>query len=225
MVALGHKESAVNRIDFIDETTSEIAEISNELEAAKKELNALTSGETKTVAMNDSSYFEVRSGTRVTGKEIRDNPGKLPIYSCFKTDREVKGFVSEVFFRTEKKGTVEHKPIVTVNANGASVGKVYVRRDRCGITDDVIIVEINNEEIDHDYLAIALRTAVYQGGFLYEAKLFATRVKELEVRIPISPTGFDIKQQQAIASAVRRFDALRTRLHDLGIRSSEVRTV
>lgn len=225
LVALGHKESAVSRIDFIDETTTELEEISNELETAKRELKSLTSGKMKTIGMGDSSYFEVRSGTRVTGKEIRENPGGLPIYSCFKTDKEVKGFVSETFFKVQKKGNIESKPIVTVNANGASVGKVYVRRDRCGVTDDVIIVEINDKDIDHDYLAVALRSAVYHGGFLYEAKLFATRVKELQVDVPVKGDKFDVKQQKAIASAVRRFDALRTRLHDLGVRSAEVRTV
>jgi len=35
---LGQKESAVARVDFIDEARSEIEEIGNELEAAKKEL-------------------------------------------------------------------------------------------------------------------------------------------------------------------------------------------
>jgi type I restriction enzyme M protein len=226
LVALGHKESAVGRVDFIDETRMELEELSTELETAKKELSALTSAKTQTVSMADLIYFEVRSGTRVTGKEIRENPGKLPIYSCFKTEREIKGKVDEKFYRDVKKGTIEKKAIVTVNANGASVGRVYVRRDRCGITDDVIIVDVRAPEIDHDYLAVALRAAVYKGGFLYEAKLFATRVKELEVEIPITKKGdFDLKQQQAIASAVRRFDALRTRLHDLGLRSNSVRTV
>jgi type I restriction enzyme M protein len=226
LVALGQKESAVTRVDFIDETRTELDEISSEMEAAKKELQALTSGKTKILSIGDEEYFNVRSGMRITGREIRENPGKLPIYSCFKTDREVKGLVDEKFFNKVKKGEIEKKAIVTVNANGASVGKVYVRRDRCGITDDVIIVELKDDEIDHDYLAVALRAAVYKGGFLYEAKLFATRVKGLDVEIPISEKGnFDVKQQQAIASAVRRFDALRTRLHDLGLRSESVRAV
>jgi type I restriction-modification system DNA methylase subunit len=226
LVALGQKESAVARVDFIDETRAELEEISAELEAAKRELTSLTAGETLTVSMSDPAYFDVRSGTRVTGKEIRENPGNLPVYSCFKTEREIKGHVDEDFFATQKKGHVEEKTIVTVNANGASVGKVFVRKDRCAITDDVIVVEVKHDAIDADYLAVALRAAVYKGGFLYEAKLFATRVKGLEVEIPISSEGgFDIAQQQAIASAVRRFDALRTRLHDLGLRSGDVRTV
>jgi len=225
LVELGQKESAVSRVDFIDETRAEIEEISADLEAAKKEIQALTSGETMTVSMGDEDYFEVRSGTRVTGKEIRENPGDLPIYSCFKTEREVKGLVDAQFFANEKGGVVEEDPIVTVNANGASVGRVYVRRDRCGITDDVIIVEVKDDLIDHDYLAVALRAAVYKGGFLYEAKLFATRVKGLEVEVPVSDGVFDQQQQQAIASAVHRFDALRTRLSDLGLRSGSVRAI
>ncbi len=225
LVELGQKESAVLRVDFIDETRAELEEISTDLEAAKKEIQALTSGKTETISVGDEAYFEVRSGTRVTGKEIRENPGKLPIYSCFKTDREVKGLVNEKFFEKIKGGVVERKPIVTVNANGASVGKVYVRRDRCGITDDVIIVEIKEKTIDYDYLAVALRAAVYKGGFLYEAKLFATRVKGLEVEVPVSKGAFDMQQQQVIASAVHRFDALRTRLHDLGLRSGSVRAI
>ena len=226
LVALGHKESAVPRIEFIDETQTELGEISNELGAAKRELQALTSGKTAVVSIGDETYFAVRSGTRVTGKEIREHPGELPIYSCFRTDREVKGFVDEGYFRGEKGGVVESEPIITVNANGASVGRVYVRRDRCGITDDVIIIETRRSDIDPDYLAVALRAAVDKGGFLYEAKLFATRVKELEVEVPVGEDGnASMIQQQAIASAVRRFDALRTRLQDLGLRSGLVRAV
>lgn len=71
-----------------------------------------------------------------------------------------------------------------------------------------------------------MKAAVYKGGFLYEAKLFVTRVRGKEVDIPVKGDGtFDVAQQQAIASAVRRFDALRTRLHDVGVRSETVRTI
>lgn len=226
LVALGQKESAISRVDFIDETMLEIDEIAKELEAAKKELQSLTSGEMKTISIGDTNYFEVRSGTRVTGREIREHPGDLPIYSCFKTEREIKGNVDAIFFEKTKGGHIEETPIVTVNANGASVGMVFVRHNRCGITDDVIVVERQDISIDYEYLAVALRTAVYRGGFLYEAKLFTARVRGLEVDIPIKADGsFDEIQQQAIANAVRRFDALRTRMHDLGIRSENARAV
>ncbi|MEX2181909.1 MAG: N-6 DNA methylase [Gemmatimonadaceae bacterium] len=230
LVALGQMESAVSRIDFIDETRTELEEISDELAAAKKELAALTSGATTTISLGDKATFAVRSGTRVTGKEIREHQGALPVYSCFKTDRETKGAVNEKFFVKEKGGHVETKAVVTVNANGASVGKVYVRRDRCAITDDVIVVEVleskQGKRMDLDYLAVALRGAVDRGGFLYEAKLFATRVRELEVEFPVRKNGtLDEVQQKHIASAVKRFDNLRARLRDLGERAEMARAV
>lgn len=226
LIALGQKESTISRLDFIDETQQEMKEIADELERTKTELADLkAASKTKTLALSES-VFVVRSGTRITNKQVRDNPGSLPVYSCFKTERETKGSVDPKFFTKVCKGVIETKPLITINANGASVGHVYVRRDKCALTDDVIAVEVNNPGIDLGYLAVALREAVDMGGFLYEAKLFATRVRELEVEIPVTPSGeFDTGQQQKIASAVHRFDALRTRLHDLGTRSLTVRAV
>jgi type I restriction enzyme M protein len=61
LVELGQKESAVERVEFIDETRTELEEISADLETAKKELQALTSGATKTLCMSDESFFDVRS--------------------------------------------------------------------------------------------------------------------------------------------------------------------
>lgn len=227
LVDLGHKESAVARTDFIDEVQDELQELTTELATAKAELAALTSGDMKEASLDDDELFNVRSGTRVTGKEIRENSGDLPIYSCFRTDRETKGSVSATYFEKTKKGVVESEPIVTVNANGASVGRVYVRRERCGITDDVIVVELKTpDKLDLDYVAVALQAAVDKGGFLYEAKLFTSRVKDLKIEVPVKPDGnFDVEQQRAIASAVKRFDALRTRISDVGLRASTVRAV
>jgi type I restriction enzyme M protein len=109
LVDLGEKESAIGRIDFIDEAQAELEEIKNELDAAKKELVALTSGPTMTASMADTSLFVVRSGTRVTGKEIREHPGKLPIFSCFRTDTEVKGYVDEAFFAKVKRAILKQE--------------------------------------------------------------------------------------------------------------------
>jgi type I restriction-modification system DNA methylase subunit len=226
LVDLGQKEPPVDRLDLIDEVQDELSEIVGELDEAKAELDALTSGPKMTVALSDEHTFTIRSGTRVTGAEIRNNPGDLPIYSCYKNDRITKGHVDAAFFSDQKGGVVETNPFVHLNANGASVGKVYARNERCGVTDDVIVVEINDPNIDLGYMTIALRSAIDKGGFLYEAKLFTTRTKELKVDIPVDANGdFDLKQQKDIASAIKRFDVLRTRLHDVGIRCNSARAV
>lgn len=230
LVALGQREEAVPRVDFIDETRKELDEIADELDVAKQELVALTSGATMTLSLSDTTRFTVRSGSRITNKQVREHPGSLPVYSCFKTDRETKGSVDEKYYVKTIKGDIEEQPVVTVNANGASVGKVFVRRERCVVTDDVIVVEITGPEaakqIDLDYFATALRAAVEKGGFIYEAKLFTKRVRELEVEVPMAADGTpDVVQQTKIATAVKRFENLRARLADLGTRAESARTI
>ncbi len=112
----------------------------------------------------------------------------------------------------------DDKPIVTVIANGAkAVGKVFVRQERCVLTDDVIAVEVLHDKLDAEYVASELRRAIAAGGFLYEAKLFQGRVSQLAVQVPVCADGsFDIDQQRAIAAATRRFDLIRAKLHELG---------
>jgi type I restriction enzyme M protein len=110
-------------------------------------------------------------------------------------------------------------------ANGAkAVGRVFVREPGAVITDDVIAVESLDSNIDLEYLAVALRSAIASGGYVYEAKLFVRRVKALTIAVPVRPDGApDLEQQRRIAAAVKRFDSIRERLSELGTRSSEAR--
>lgn len=223
LVALGEKESAVDRIQFIDEARVDLSEIVSELQVARNELAVLTATPMKLVSLNDKTLFEVKSGTRITSENIRMNQGDVPVYSCFKDSRIVKGQISEGWLK-EHKIQIEDKIIVTVNANGASVGKVYVRDERCVLTDDVIAIEILHPEIDPEFMALQLRSAVAAGGFLYEAKLFVGRVKELEIELSIrEDESFDIDQQRVIAAAIKRFDNIRQRLAELGAWSGSAR--
>jgi len=224
MVALGEKESPVERVPFIVEARDSLSQIATDLEAAQQELEALgTATTTRTVSLGDSPLFGVDSGTRIRGADIRENPGDVPVYSCFKDARIEKGRVSEDWLKA-KGIPIQEGPCVTVNANGASVGKVFVREERCVMTDDVIVVNVLSPEIDLHYLAIQLRSAVAKGGYLYEAKLFQERVKDLEIDLPVSDDGtFDTEQQRVIASAVKRFDSIRERLAELGTWSQQAR--
>ena len=111
-------------------------------------------------------------------------------------------------------------------ANGAkAVGKVFVRReDHYAITDDVIGIEVLTDAIDLDYLASELRRSIAAGNFIYEAKLFSGRAKQLTANIPVRTDGsFDLERQQTIAAAVKRFDLIRTKLHDIGDWSATAR--
>ena len=80
------------------------------------------------------------------------------------------------------------------------------------------------DSIDLDYLASELRRSIAGGNFIYEAKLFSGRAKQLTANIPIHADGsFDLERQQTIAAAVKRFDLIRTKLHDMGDWSTSAR--
>jgi type I restriction enzyme M protein len=216
LVSLGEKEAPIERSAFIDEAKQTLEELMNGLEAARSDLNTLTSVAMKEICLSDEALFKVRSGERITSSQIREHSGTIPVYSCFRDAKIIKGHVSESYLKN-RGIPIEEKPVVTVNANGASVGKVFFRDDRCTLTDDVIAVESLSDEIDPEYLTVALRTAVAKGGFLYEAKLFAARVRELAVEIPSTEEGiFDLEQQKRIAAAVKRFDTIREEICELG---------
>jgi type I restriction enzyme M protein len=223
-VALGLEAGAISRAEFIDEVDAEIVTIAAELKAVGQEISDLQTGTVEEWEIGDPSHFVVESGTRITGAQLRDHPGDLPIYSCFKNDRIIKGYVDAEFWQ-RLGGKIFGKPFVTINANGASIGNVFVRTKSCGITDDVIAVSPATQGITIEYLAIALQDSVNAGRFIYEAKLFVGRVKELVVRLPVTSGKLDAERQHQIAAAIKRFDLLKTRLVDLGSRSETAKTV
>ncbi len=226
LVDLGVQAESIERTEFIDMATAGLTELIEELEASQAEIKALTSVSTLKISISDAESFFVRSGTRVRNEDIRSNKGDVPVYSCFKEKSASKGSISEQYL-VEKGIHIETdvKPIVTVIANGAkAVGKVFVRQERCVLTDDVIAVEVLHPLLDAEYVAAELRRAIAAGGFLYEAKLFKGRVAQLEIDVPIKPNGtFDLDQQNAISAATRRFDLIRAKLHELGDWSEKAR--
>ena len=242
LVELGETTSPVDRLSFIEDTRATLAELMDDLEEARSEVEQLSAATTREVSLSDSSTFTVRSGTRITTKQVREHPGDVPVFSCFREPALTKGCVSEKWLRAQKKRSrgsaknappsepafpIEAAPSVTVNANGASVGRVFVRPAGCLLTDDVIVVQpADSVSIDLDYLSVALQSAVTAGGFLYEAKLFTTRLKTLSVAVPVNEQNeFDLDQQKRIASADKRLRAIISRLDELGHWSAEARIV
>lgn len=226
LVSLGVRAESIERTEFIDIATAELTELVQELDASRAEIKALTSVSSKAVALSEAALFLVRSGTRIRNEDIRANKGDIPVYSCFKEKSASKGSITEAYLREHAiQIETDARPIVTVIANGAkAVGKVFVRQERCVLTDDVIAVEVLSPELDAEFVAAELRRAIAAGGFLYEAKLFQGRVSQLVVEVPVKPDGlFDLDQQKAISAATRRFDLIRAKLHELGNWSEKAR--
>jgi type I restriction-modification system DNA methylase subunit len=226
LVALGVRSEPIERMEFVDAAMAGLSELLQELEASRAEMQALTAVPSVAVRLSDSALFLVRSGTRIRNEDIRTHPGDVPVYSCFKDRNGCKGSIAESYLLDHGIPIeTDAAPIVTVIANGAkAVGKVFVRQERCVLTDDVIAVEVRHPDLDAEFLAAELLRAIASGGFLYEAKLFKGRVAQLEVEVPVKiDGGFDLEQQRAIAAATRRFDLIRAKLHELGDWSEKAR--
>ncbi|MFH8466003.1 class I SAM-dependent DNA methyltransferase [Streptomyces sp. NPDC017991] len=251
-IELGERKDTIERSQFIELATETLHEVIAELGEAKEELDRLRSGNTKDFALSDSKRFQVRSGVRIRNVDLRDHPGKVPVYSVFTRPETIKGRIDEDWLR-ERGVFPEPYPSVTVMATGASaVGTVFYREANCVMTDDVVIVQpwpreresgqmqLGDEEtqggdeadakaipehnIDLGFLAVALSQKIAQGGYLYEAKLYTKRVAQLTIEVPVDSNGEpDLERQRQIAAVAKRLDQIRSKLQETGVWSKSVR--
>jgi hypothetical protein len=231
MVALGVMESAIGRIDFIEEAKTQMPTLLAELGQAQFELATLTTVNAQLLSL-DNPAFILRRGKRVRKEDCDLNPGDskdaanlpVPVYSGTNLPNKALGYVGAKWLKendipienlkTGKK--TKNKGVLTINSNG-SVGMVFVRTQPCVIHDDVTVVSITRNDIDIEYLATQLRSSVAEGNYEYEAKLYAGRMKELSVVIPVNDHGgYDLEQQKKIAAAYKRFDAIKSKIEDFG---------
>jgi type I restriction enzyme M protein len=213
LVELGARDEAIGRTQFAAEAESALLDVVKDLAELKKEIAQFEEVKKKVVLLTDTAIFKIRRGTRVTRADGDKNPGPIPVYSGSKDPRRPLCTVSENWAQ-KNKIHIEDKPIITVNANGF-VGAVFVRRERCIIHDDVMIIEVLDTSIDLDFLCQQLRASIAEGNFEYEAKLYS-RVKELSVEIPFVKSKFDLMHQRKIAGVLKEFDNLRETISDIG---------
>lgn len=215
LVNLGEREEAVSRGNFMEEVISKFRLLSEDIELVESKLTELKKGEMKRITVADPAFFNVRRGKRVTRKDGDQYPGPIPVYSGSKDPLRPLCSVSEEFATTSGI-PIEDSPIITVNANGY-VGAVFLRDQRCIIHDDVMILEVVDESLNKDYVVHALRAAIAEGNYEYEAKLY-NRVKEISFDVPtvVEDDSFDTARQDMIASAYKKFEVLKQNVSELG---------
>ena len=129
LVDLGIKAATIGRVEFIDEAIGSLYKLSKELKESKSEVSSLAAGATISVDLSNTNLFRVRSGTRITNTQIRDNPGDVPVYSCFKYHDLKKGDISGKWLAIHKiRVETGNRLIITIAANGAAVGTVFTAR-------------------------------------------------------------------------------------------------
>ena len=213
LVELGAREEAIERISFLESAENQITDLARDLTAIKEEIQKLEEGKKETIFLSDKTLFTIRRGKRVTRADGDKHPGDIPVYSGSKDPRRPLCSVTRKWALSAGI-PIETKPIVTVNANGY-VGATFVRREECIIHDDVMIIEVLDNQIDLDYLRYKLRSAIAEGNYEYEAKLYS-RVADLSIEIPVINKGFDVDRQRQIAAAFKKLELLTQSLADLG---------
>jgi len=149
------------------------------------------------------------------------NPGNIPVYSGSKDPLRPLCKVSKKF-ATSKGIPIETKPIITVNANGF-VGAVFLRDEECIIHDDVMIIDAISGDLHKEYMVYALRSAIAEGNYEYEAKLY-NRVKEIEFEIPVDKyDNPDYGVQEQISSVYKKFEVLKQGIAELGDWANDAR--
>jgi len=64
---------------------------------------------------------------------------------------------------------------------------------------------------------VALAQTITDDGYLYEAKLYTRRVKQLTINVPVGDDGKpDTERQKLIAASAKRLDSIRARLQETG---------
>lgn len=221
LVDLGERDEAVSRINFMDEVVSRMKELTDEVKDVEKELIALKKQDMITLSVADQTFFEVRRGTRVTRKDGDQNPGSVPVYSGSKDQLRPLCKISEKFAITNGI-PIETKPIITVNANGF-VGAVFLRDEKCVIHDDVMVINVISDDLNKEYVVYALRSAIAEGNYEYEAKLY-NRVKEIEFDVPVGKAGNpDYTKQEKISSVYKKFEVLKQSIAELGCWADDAR--
>lgn len=225
-VAIGERDGAIETTEFISEIRTELQELLAEFATVETNLKTLTQGASVTITLNDKKFFRIRRGRRVTRKMCDLNAGGIPVYSGSKFKSRPLGMISEKFakehFLKIENNLPIDKPIITINANGA-VGFCFVRRDKCIIHDDVMIVELVSSELDFDFVEGALRRAIVAGNFEYEAKLY-NRVKDLEIEVPATDLKQpDLERQVSIAKTQKHLEAVSQRVAEVGKYANKAR--
>jgi type I restriction enzyme M protein len=218
-VAIGERDESIETIDFITEIKIELQELLTELTMVEEKLKSLISAPTSVIDLQNTDYFNIRRGKRVTRRDCDMNPGTIPIYSGSKFKMRPLGKTSEEFAKKNglkiENSEENDKPIITINANGA-VGFCFVRREKCIIHDDVMIVEVLSDKLYLDYVEIALQKVINAGNFEYEAKLY-NRVKDLKIEVPMNEAGeIDLPKQEEIANTQKHLETVSQRIAEVG---------
>jgi len=197
---IGKKFSMIERIKV------DLKQIYEDLNETSIVISDNEIGKYVNVCLGDKRLFKVNNGERIRKKDIEKAKGNIPVYSASIFENEALGYVSEKI-EDVVKGAKSFEGInLTVNADGSDYS-VFIRRNKFYANDVCNVITVISPKINPYFLKYELRTQIYEKALNYSYKLYKTKLKGIEVRIPTDEKGeFDLKKQIKIANQHDQFN-------------------
>ena len=144
----------------------------------------------KEILLNNSDYFEIGIGTRVTKKQVYKSDG-IPIYSS-------NVFKPFGYLPTWNLSDFEHDYILW-GIDGNFEFNVKLKGEQFGTTDHCGTIKILNQNILPEYLLYQLELKKHELGFDRSLRASLSNMESVSVDVPFTDNDeIDVKKQQEI---------------------------
>lgn len=182
------------KFSMVQKVKRELKQVNEDLTETSIVISDDEIGKYETVCLGDKQLFKVDNGRRITKKDIEKAKGNIPVYSSSKFEDYVLGYVSDRIREIAKDAKFFDGMNLTVNADG-SVGAVFVRKGKFYANDVCNVVSVVHPKINLRFLRHELTTRIQMMGLDYSNKLYKTKLRGIEVKIPVDEKGeFDLKR-------------------------------
>jgi type I restriction enzyme M protein len=203
-IALGiEKENKFISINDFSELIKDISATCNELSESLK----IDSGDGffKDLVISEIFNLSIKTNnSKFTKSFIEKNKGNIPVYSASKNEDTVDyGYVQD-----NLKDIKYFENCLTWNIDG-SIGKIFIRLGRFSLSEKVIplILQDKYKDFDVSYLKYTIENELATKNFGFSNKAGKNKIKDIVIKIPITPLGeFDLQKQKEIAAKYRKIE-------------------
>ncbi|UCM93428.1 MAG: restriction endonuclease subunit S [Rickettsia endosymbiont of Cimex lectularius] len=150
------------------------------------------------------------NSSKFTKSFIKKNKGNIPVYSASKDENAINyGYIKD-----NLKGVKYFEDCLTWNIDG-SIGKIFLRLNRFSLSEKVIPLILRDKFKDCNklYLKYTIENELTTKNFGFANKAGKSKIKNIEIKIPITVTGeFDLLKQKEIAEKYRKIEEIKNNI-------------
>ncbi|MDD4111192.1 MAG: N-6 DNA methylase [Clostridia bacterium] len=193
-----------NKIVKIQEFPQILEEVNNTIKCLQQQaldIDLPPKANFKKVCIKD--IFDITSGnSKLTKDYIDKNKGKYVVYSANTKENGVFGYLNNFDHNTE---------CIQITTNGVYAGTVFYReKHKFSINGDARLLIKKDKNLDYKYLTIELKKAFTEHNFNWENKPTITKIKNIELNVPVKNTGiYDLDYQIQISDKCKKIEQIK----------------